>query len=104
MIEPEDRYLLIISSKGYGKKIYLNTLESEKRRAALRPLIKLKGNDHLRFVRSCLNDDTYVATMVGHFEEFDVYNVPERYRLQEGVKILHVPRGDKIIQLTKKPS
>lgn len=104
VIEPEDRYLFILSSKGYGKKIYLNTLESEKRRAALRPLIKLKGNDHLRFVRSCLNDDTYVATMVGHFEEFDVYNVPERYRLQEGVKILSVPRGDKIIQLTKKPS
>ena len=61
----------------------------------------LRDGDLLLYAKGVTNDDHYMAIMKEGHVMLDVAEIPEQYKLNKGVKVIPVKRGDMIIKLQK---
>jgi len=101
VLSHKDTHLLVVTNKGYGKKVKLENFPTEERRKDAGIITGLREGDLMMFGKGVTDADKYKAFLVGHVEDLAVKNVPEQYRLGKGVKLIPVKRGDMIIKLAK---
>ena len=102
ILSKKDTHLLIITIKGYAKKIRLDILNTAERRSDSRILSGLREGDLMMYARGVQDSDSYSAIMKEGHVEFNIGNdVPEQFKLGKGSKLIPVKRGDVIIKLVK---
>ena len=102
ILSKRDKYLMIITAKGYAKKIALEDLNASERRSDSRILSGLREGDLMLYAKGVVDDDNYSAIMKEGHVEFNVgRDVPAQFKLNKGIKLIPVKRGDMIIKLMK---
>lgn len=102
IISHKDSHLMIITMKGYGKKILLDNLNAEDRRSESSKIITLTSGDLMMFAKGVVNSDKYKIFLTGDSLELNVgYDIPELFRLNKGTKLIPVKKGDNIIKIAK---
>lgn len=101
ILSKKDTHLLLVTIKGYAKKILLENLVGKDRRSDTGVITGLREGDLLLYAKGVTNKDSYSAIMKEGHIEFNVSDVPEQYKLNKGVKLIPVKRGDMIIKLKK---
>lgn len=93
-----DKYLCIITEKGYVKKCTLDVLSSKKRRSEPVSIISLYGKDTVHSMLNCTDGD--VVKVITKKETFDiaVNELPVQLKYQSGDKIIPVKKTDMIIK------
>ena len=93
-----DKYLCIITEKGYVKKCTLDVLSSKKRRSEPVSIISLYGKDTVHSMLNCTDGD--VIKVITKKETFDiaVNELPVQLKYQSGDKIIPVKKTDMIIK------
>ena len=105
ILSKKDTHLMIVTMKGYVKKLLLSILTSENRRSDSSVLIKMDTGDLMMFAKGIDNTETYTAILCEDSFEFSpAVDVTEKYRLNKGTKLIPVKKGDKIIKLVKTPA
>lgn len=102
ILSHKDKYLMIITMKGFGKKILLSNLSSEDRRSDASKMITLASGDLMMFAKGVVDTDKYKAFLLGEVVDICVgTDVPEQFRLNKGAKLIPVKKGDTIIKIAK---
>lgn len=101
ILSKKDTHLLLVTIKGYAKKILLENLDVKGRRSDTGVITGLRDGDLLLYAKGVTNDDHYMAIMKEGHVMLDVAEIPEQYKLNKGVKVIPVKRGDMIIKLQK---
>lgn len=102
ILSPKDEYLLIVTMKGYVKKIKLENLNSQARNKDSNVITGLREGDMMLYAHGVTDRDTYVAvTKEGSFE-FDIIDVEAQYKMGKGNKLIPIKKGDLIVKIVKK--
>ena len=102
VISHKDDYLLIVTAKGYGKKIALENLNKQERRKDSNILTGLRDGDMMLYAAGVTNKDKFSAIMKESHFEFDVLDVVEQYKLNKGEKLIPIKRGELVIKLVRR--
>lgn len=96
--ENNDKYIVILTAKGYAKKVETEYLQEATKRKDDSYLIKVDDGDEVIFAQSCNDDEKlYVITQTNGEVAYDVANIPTLSRMAKGKKLVPVPNGDLII-------
>ena len=105
VVTGKDEYLLIITMKGYAKKMKLDNIARLERRSDPSPLIGLHDGDLMMFAKGVTDKDTYAVALKLARSSVFTFNVgkdvPEQFRLNKGTKLVPVKKGDTIIKIKK---
>ena len=97
-VSKNDKYLCIITEKGYVKKCTLDVLSSKKRRSEPVSIISLYGKDSVQSMLNCTDGD--VIKVITKKDSYDIHvnELPVQLKYQAGDKIIPVKKTDMIIQ------
>lgn len=102
ILSHKDKYLMLVTMKGYMKKILLSNLSSEDRRSDSTKLINLNSGDLLFCTKGVVDTDVYRAFLMHETIDINVgIDVPEQFKLNKGAKLIPVKKGDTIIKIAK---
>lgn len=102
ILSHKDTHLFMLTMKGYGKKILLENLNTEDRRSDASKYITLTDGDNMMFAKGTVKGDRYKVFLMNDAIEINVTSdVPELFRLNKGVKLVPVKKGDTIIKIAK---
>lgn len=103
MLSAKDEYLLVVTMKGYVKKIKLDNFDSSGRGKDSNVITGLRENDVMLYAHGVNDRDTYVAiTKDGSFEFNIGSDVESQYKMGKGVKLIPLKSGNMIIKIVKK--
>ena len=95
--ENGDEFVVVLTEKGYLKKVETKYLSESKKRKDSSYLITVSDDDRVIFVSGANNDELlYVVTKTGE-KGIPVSDIPTLARKAKGQKLVPVPNGDAII-------
>ena len=100
-IHKNDKYLCIITEKGYVKKCTLEVLESKKRRSEPVSIIPIRHKDGINTVINCTDGDTIKVITKKNIYNLAVNELPVSLKFNEGTKLIPVKQSDMIIKIYK---
>lgn len=100
-IAKDDKYLLIVTRKGYVKKCGLDVFSSKKRRSEPVVIMPMDAKDSIHTILACdTNDTVIVLTTKGQYE-IHLEDIPSKLKYQVGDKLVSLKRGDVIAKVFK---
>lgn len=99
LVNEEDRYMFMLSSKGFGKKCRLNTFATMERNSKPLRIIGLPDGEKLKILECVRGNEIFKVFLKGQVETIDIQDVPELPRLAKGNKLVPVRKGDNIIDI-----
>ena len=100
ILNPKDKYLLVITNKGYCKKCTLDTYGSMSRKSKPLRIVTLDTDDSINIIRTIRGDEIIKVFMTNETVGIDVSaDIPELPRVSKGRKILPVKRGNAIMNI-----
>ncbi|MDY5647014.1 MAG: DNA topoisomerase (ATP-hydrolyzing) subunit A [Candidatus Onthovivens sp.] len=98
-ITKDDKYLFILTEKGYAKKCTLEVLTTKKRRSEPVSLIALSGKDTINDIIACTDGDVISIIMTKDTYQINTNELPVSLKFHNGDKVVPVKRGDQIIKV-----
>ena len=100
-ITKDDKYILIVTKKGYVKKCELEVLSSKKRRSEPVVLMPMDPKDCIHTVIACDTRDTVVVLTTKGQYEIHLEDIPSKLKYQLGDKLVPLKRNDVIAKVFK---
>lgn len=95
-----DDYIVVLTEKGYCKRVESKYLRESRRRNDSSYLINVDEKDRVIFAEGCRDGEKlYITTKSGE-TAYDINTIPILTRKAKGSKIVPVPNGEKIIDCT----
>jgi DNA gyrase subunit A len=98
ILNNKDKFLLVITNKGFAKKCDLSTFETKGRNSKALRLVTVDDNDSVNLIRTIRGDETFNVFTTSGKETIsckdDVVTLP---RLSKGRKLIAVKRSDVLI-------
>lgn len=93
-----DPYIVVVTAKGYVKKVESKYLFESKKRNDSSYITKLDDGDEVVFIQGCNDDECLVIITKTNGETvYNVTEIPTLSRSAKGKKLIPVPNGDCII-------
>ena len=94
-----DTHAVIVTSKGFAKRIELEYLKPSTKRRDNSYLATIPADDAIIYVTGCQESDVLKVTTKSGDKEFLVSDIPVLGRKAKPVKVIPVPLGDNIITI-----
>lgn len=101
VLKDDEKYLLIVSRKGYVKKTPMVTFTTGERTMKPIRLVTLIDDDSLVSVRTIIGDEVFNVYTKNSIDSIDCDGLAELPRLSKGKKLIPVRKGDEIIRVKK---
>lgn len=101
IISPKDKYIFVVTSKGYAKKSTLDTFECKARYSKPIRIVTVDDDDSIKTIRTVHGDEKFRVFKINS-EPMDINvsdDIIELPRLSKGKKAIPVKRGDGIIDI-----
>lgn len=100
-IHKDDKYLFIVTEKGFVKKCTLEVLESKKRRSEPVSIIPIKVKDAVNTILNCKDGDIVKVITKKNIYNININDLPVSLKYNEGTKAIPVKQSDVIIKVHK---
>jgi DNA gyrase subunit A len=100
VIGNSDQYLLVVTDKGNMKKCELDYLGTPGKRKISSYVATLDVNDNVTYIDGIRDDDQVTVCTRTDYQDFMVENIPLKPRKSKCVKMISVPLGNNIINVT----
>ena len=101
ILNTDDKFILPITSKGFGKKCTLNTFKTMSRADKPLKIITLDDGDIVFDMLTIKGSEVYDVYTKDDIQKLDIEDVPELPRLSKGKKLISVRKGSNIVKLHK---
>lgn len=101
ILNNDDKFILPITSKGYGKKCTLDTFKTMSRADRPLKIITLDENDTVFDMLTIRGSEVYDVYTKDDIQKLNSEDVPELPRLSKGRKLIGVKKGSNIVKLHK---
>jgi DNA gyrase, A subunit len=101
IIEPNDKYILVVTEKGYVKKSSLSTIPDYGRNIEPYILTKLHTDDRIVKILTCSDEDIINVFQSSGITKIAVKDLDESTRIAKGRKLIHVTMTNGIIDVRK---
>ena len=99
--EPSDKYVIIVTKKGYVKRIELEYLKPSSKRRDASYLATIAPDDEIFAIHTCVDNQILKVTTKSGVTEYNIdEDIPILGRKAKPVKLIPVPVGDAIIGIS----
>lgn len=102
IVNPLDKYIFVLTSKGFGKKCTLETFTAIQRNTKPYKIITLSPQDAITKVVLVKGTETYTAFLSDASHDIIIDDVDEMPRLSKGKKLVPVRKGVNIIDIKER--
>lgn len=99
MVNKKDKYLCVMTHKGFGKKCELEYFTADSRAKQGYNLIDLNDNDSISGVKTMRENDTVKVYCLHDDTILQESDIPKLTRKAKGKKLVKVPKGDIVIDI-----
>jgi DNA gyrase subunit A len=99
LVNPNDKYLFILTNKGTGKKSPMDAFKTMDRNSKPLRLISLDSDEDVMIVKTVKGTEQFKAYLKGSVEQINIVDVLELPRLSKGRKLIPVRKGEVIIDV-----
>lgn len=99
IINPKDKYILVITNKGNAKKCTLDTFKTMNRADKPLRIVTLDSGDEIFKIKTIHGDEKYKLFTKDNIEKLDCEDIVELPRLSKGKKTIPVRKGNVLVEL-----
>lgn len=99
ILNKKDKYLLVVTEKGYVKKCSLSSFDTMTRNSTPLKIVSLEPGDGVKTIQTVKGSETINVYLKSGFEALHCSDIPELPRMSKGKKLISVRRGDMIIDV-----
>jgi DNA gyrase subunit A len=99
VMSDEDKYIMVLTNKGSGKKCTLDNFKRSNRNDPLLRLITLSEGEEICLARTIKGTELFKVFTKNTVESIESYDIPELPRMSRGKKIIPLLKGNYVIDV-----